>query len=68
MKELNNGIFELTDEELAKVVGGVTYGTCPDNCTVCTWSNCADHKACSYLKSRGGRYYCNNGIPGNFFI
>ena len=35
MKENNNGVFELTDEELAKVVGGGTPYELPANNKTC---------------------------------
>ena len=60
MKELSNGVFELTDEQLAKVVGG-RDGTdsCPNHYTECTVA-CLNVN-CSFLVQNGNVYSC--GIP-----
>ena len=58
MKELNNGVFELTDEQLAKVTGGARgTGSCPNGYTKCTKDNCLNAN-CGQLVQNGNVYTC----------
>ena len=52
MKENNNGVFELTDEELAKVVGGIKLpdNGIPQECKTCTPTS-AQYQDCNYRES-----------------
>ena len=55
---------ELTDEELAKVVGGGVPGSCPNDYTACT--EACLNASCDKLKLTAGQYRCGNFVPGNF--
>ena len=55
---------ELTDEELAKVVGGVGAGSCPNDYTLCN-SACLNAN-CIHLVQNGDFCSCGNGVFGKF--
>ena len=55
---------ELTDEELAKVVGGGGLRSCPNDYTACT--EACLNASCGKLMLNYGQYHCGNFVPGNF--
>ena len=58
----NNKVFELTDEDLAKVVGGGGLRSCPNDYTLCTRA-CLNAN-CNYLVQNGNVCSCGNGVLG----
>lgn len=78
MKENERNVIEVSDEELAKVVGGdfiptaptngesvSTIGKCPNGYTLCT-ENCLSAN-CSHLAKRNGyECTCGRGLAGSF--
>lgn len=71
MKEKSNAkenkAVELTDEELAKVVGGAGDGSCPNYYTRCTKANCLNAN-CNHLVQNGNVCTCGNGVSGTFMV
>ena len=76
MKEIGNNAVELTDEQLAKVVGGDTpispdldfalsldLGKCPNGYTACTAANCLNPK-CGLLEQKNYVFTCGNRVAG----
>ena len=55
---------ELTDEELAKVVGGVGPCSCPNDYTTCT--EACLNASCDKLMLNYGIYRCGNCVSGSF--
>ena len=55
---------ELTDEELAKVVGGGGPCSCPNDYTTCT--EACLNASCGKLELAAGHYHCVGGVSGNF--
>ena len=58
---------ELSDEELAKVVGGAGDGSCPNHYTRCTQANCLNAN-CNHLVQNGDVCSCGNGVSGSFVV
>ena len=55
---------ELSDEELAKVVGGIGPRSCPNDYTTCT--EACLNASCGKLKLFYDQYRCLCGVSGNF--
>ena len=62
----NNKVFELSDEELAKVVGGWGDGSCPNSYTLFTTA-CLNAN-CIHLVQNGDVCSCGNGVSGSFVV
>ena len=67
VKSVNEEVRELTDEELAKVVGGAGDGSCPNYYTRCTQANCLNAN-CNHLVQNGDVCSCGNGVSGKFAV
>ena len=61
-----NEAVELTDEELAKVVGGWGDGSCPNDYTRCELA-CLNAN-CNHLVQNGDVCSCGNGVLGKFEV
>ena len=60
---------ELTDEELAKVVGGADLpgSSCTHHYTACTEANCLN-PSCIHLVQDGDVCSCGNDVSGSFKV
>ena len=72
MKEIGNNAVELTDEELAKVVGGfnitdglgISDSPCPNGYSGCCRSKCANPKCPNFMVGPSPYFdYCLLNIP-----